>query len=56
MEPYKSVQQSSIMYEDNIIRMVYTLDDMPTKYDLIHGEYLPSCNVDLSTDPYVDKH
>jgi dUTP pyrophosphatase len=40
---------------DNIIPIIKHLQQAPTNYDLIQDEYLPSCNIDLSADPYTDK-
>ena len=56
MEPYESMPQSINENENSIIPMVYNLQATSENYNLIHDEYLPSCNIDLSTDPYVNKH
>jgi hypothetical protein len=56
MEPYKSMPQSIKENENSIIPMVYNLQATSKNYNLIHNEYLPSCIIDLSTDPYVNKH
>jgi dUTP pyrophosphatase len=47
--------QKSIDDYDNIIPVVSKTEDAPTNYDLIHDDFIPSCNIDLSTDPYIDK-